>query len=135
MDSAVEHVVPSPEKDAAYVVVDGNVLRYSDKFMPVQVNLPEQCTKVEIVNIEGKHVIISLSRKHRLFIDGNEVANNINSFFVHSDFLLLTTLHHTLICFPLNEKGIKQIGSSDLTLKPYENGKNEMTPSSLYLIK
>ena len=134
MDSAVDHIVPSPDKNRAYIVVNGNVLRFTedDKFVPTKVQLPEQCIKVEIVEINKKDVIISLSHKHRLFIDGKEVSNNITSFYIHSDFLLLTTLQHTLICFPLTEKGIGQIASCDLTLKSWENGHNEMMPSGSY---
>lgn len=130
LDGTIQYIVPSPDKNSAYIVVSGTVLRYiNDEFISTGINLPDACKKVEIIEIEKKHLIISLTGRHRLFIDGKEVCNNVTSFYVHSDFLLLTTLQHSLICFPLNKKGIEQIALNDLTLKPWENGNNEILHS------
>ncbi|XP_043471428.1 putative elongator complex protein 1 [Leptopilina heterotoma] len=131
-DGAIQHIVPSPKKNSAYIIAGGTVFRYiNDEFIPIGINLPDACKKVEIIEIEKKDVIISLSLRQRLFIDGKEVCNNVTSFYVHSDFLLLTTLQHSLICFPLSKKGIGQIAVNDLTLKPWENGNNEILHSEL----
>lgn len=131
-DGAIQHIVPSPEKNSAYIIAGGTVFRYvNDEFIPIGINLPDACKKVEIIEIEKKDVIISLSLRQRLFIDGKEVCNNVTSFYVHSDFLLLTTLQHSLICFPLSKKGIGQIAVNDLTLKPWENGNNEILHSGI----
>lgn len=82
---------------------------------------------MEVVKIDSKDVIIALSCTNCFSIDGKEIAKNITSFYVHSDFLLLTTQQHTLICVPLNESGMEQLSKHDLTVKPWENGSNEIS--------
>ncbi|KAL6255015.1 hypothetical protein P5V15_013350 [Pogonomyrmex californicus] len=67
------------------------------------------CSQMEIIKI-ALNVVIALSHDN-FFIDG-EVVKNIIDFYVHSYFLLLTTLQATLIYVPLNKTGISV---SDLT--------------------
>lgn len=42
-------------------------------------------------------------------MDGQEVANNVTSLVVHSEFILLTTLRHMLLCVQLNLKGLQSL--------------------------
>jgi elongator complex protein 1 len=42
-------------------------------------------------------------------VNGQEVANNVTSFVVHSEFILLTTLRHVLLCVRLNHKGLQTL--------------------------
>lgn len=37
------------------------------------------------------------------------MANNVTSFVVHSEFILLTTLRHVLLCVRLNHKGLQSV--------------------------
>lgn len=123
MKNPIEHIVPSPDANEAYVISGGLVFKYSkDHERLEQTNvLEEQCYQVEVIKIDSKHVIIALSRPNCFLIDGREVAKNITSFCVHSDFLLLSTLQHTLICLPLDKSGMEQLDKYDLTIKPWEN--------------
>lgn len=127
MDGPIEHIIPSPDANTAYVVVDKLVLKYArdTELVPTEIELQQQCHKVEAIKIGPKDVIVALSDTNCFLIDGKEVANNITSFYVHSNFLLLTTLQHTLICVPLNENGFEQLNKHDLTVKPWENNINE----------
>lgn len=127
MDGPIEHIIPSPDANTAYVVTNKSVLKYTKDtgLDPIDIELQQFCYQVEVIKIGSKHVIVALSYTNCFLIDGREVANNITSFYVHSDFLLLTTLQHTLICVPLNENGMEQLSKHDLTIKPWENGISE----------
>ena len=37
----------------------------------------------------------------RLYVNGKEVASGITSYYIHSDFLMVTTVKHTLKCLPI----------------------------------
>ena len=37
----------------------------------------------------------------RLYVNGKEVASGITSYYIHSDFLMVTTVKHTLKCIPI----------------------------------
>lgn len=123
MDDPIEHIIPSPDAGAAYVITEKSVLIYimDAGLVPTDIELREPCCHVEAIKIGSKHFIVALSYSNCFLINGKEVANNITSFYVHSDFLLLTTLQHTLICIPLNESGMEQLKKHDLTVKPWEH--------------
>ncbi|XP_046400046.1 elongator complex protein 1 isoform X2 [Ischnura elegans] len=69
-------------------------------------NLPI-LNKMEICNISGKEYIFGLTSKNRFYINNNEVLSDCSSFFVHSEYLLLTTNHHTLISVLLEKSSIE----------------------------
>lgn len=83
--------------------------------------MAETFDQVDIVEINQKDVLVCRTSNHRLYIDDKNISNNVTSFCLHSEFLLLTTLQHTLLCFSLNEQGLNQLMTSDLTVKPWEN--------------
>jgi len=64
---------------------------------------------LQITHIDGKDVILGLSNRNRLYVDGQEVANNVTSLLIHSEFILLTTLRHMLLCAQLNHKGLQSL--------------------------
>ncbi|EFN87660.1 Elongator complex protein 1 [Harpegnathos saltator] len=123
VDDPIEHIIPSPDASAAYVITNKSVLIYTIGIglVPTNIKWTVPCCHVEAIKIGSKHFIIGLSHFYRFLIDGNEVCNNIISFYVHSEFLLLTTLQNTLICIPLNERGMKQLRKFDLTIKPWKH--------------
>lgn len=128
MDQPIGHIIPFPNACSAYVITDKSVLiynvnvekEYENELIPTDIEWRQPCCHVEAVNIDSKNFIVAQSYSNCLLIDGKEVANNITSFYVHSDFLLLTTLQHTLICIPLNESSMEQLKKHDLTVKPWE---------------
>ncbi|XP_071449948.1 elongator complex protein 1 [Hetaerina americana] len=63
--------------------------------------------KMEVCRISGVEFIFGLTSKHRFYINNNEVLSDCSSFFVHSEYLLLTTNHHTLISVLLEKSSIE----------------------------
>ncbi|XP_014468470.1 PREDICTED: elongator complex protein 1 [Dinoponera quadriceps] len=122
VDEPIEHIVPAG-MDAAYVITNKSVLKFTvdEGLVPTSIEWKESCCHVEVVKIGTRHFVVALSRTNRFLIDGEEVANNVASFYVHSAFLLLTTLQHTLICVPLDESGMERLRKHDLTVKPWEH--------------
>lgn len=127
VNDPIEHIVPSPDANIAYVIANNSVLKYTQNvgLTPTNIELKDPCYQVEVIKNGAKHIIVALSYTNCFSIDGREVANNITSFYIHSEFLLLTTLQHTLICIPLNKTGMEQLTKHDLTIKPWESGINE----------
>lgn len=136
LDFPVEHIISSPDANAAYVKVSERIFKYTldGKFEQINILLKEKCLQMEVIKLGSKEIILALSNKDFL-INGKEIANNITSFYVHSDFLLLTTLQHTLICVSLTDAGIKQLTKHDLTVKPWLNDMNVLfTGEYIFLI-
>lgn len=67
------------------------------------------CPRFGILPIEDSLHFIGLSHKGHLFIDNVQVLSNVSSFFIHTDFLLLTTLQHLLLCVEKNKLGLKAL--------------------------
>ena len=97
-----------------FQLVTGECLRYSRDAEEISpwpgggggggVTLPSVCPWTALVVTEGaaggggggaEHVL-GLSSRHRLYRDGEEIAGDVTSFCVHSEFVLVTTLKHTL---------------------------------------
>ncbi|CAG5101165.1 Similar to Elp1: Elongator complex protein 1 (Mus musculus) [Cotesia congregata] len=131
MHEHIQHIVASPGdvNDTAYLVVGNQVLKYihGEGAVPTEIIIPESCDQVEVVEIEKRHVIVMLGCTNRLYVDGTEVANNINSICIHSDFLLLTTLQHALVCVVMNADGFSKLSMSNLSLKSWGTGQTEHT--------
>lgn len=141
-DNSIEYIIPSPDINTAYIIIDCKVFKYikdterlerKNILFIKELRYYVEVIKVEAIKIDSKDVIISLSSANCFSIDGKEIAKNITSFYVHSNFLLLITQQHTLICVPLNENGIQQLSKHDLTVKPWENGSNEISLAGKFL--
>lgn len=136
VDNSIEYILPSLDANTAYIIVNRAIFKYTkdaEELDPTDILLRELCYQVEVIKIDSKDVIIALSCTNCFSIDGKEIAKNITSFYVHSDFLLLTTQQHTLICVPLNESGMEQLRKHDLTVRPWENGNNEISFTNIYI--
>ncbi|RUS86297.1 hypothetical protein EGW08_005941 [Elysia chlorotica] len=68
------------------------------------VSFPSPCTQISLTNVGSEEVVVGLTERFRFFINNIEVASNCTSFGIHNDFLLLTTLSHTLRCLPTSLK-------------------------------
>lgn len=133
MPGQIEHIVSSADSKTAYVVVNSKIYTYNDRDGLLKSDLvitnessKRAVIKVEFVRFGEKDVIVALSRKYVLYVNGKQVANNVTSFFVHSEFLLLTTLQHALICLKLDDSGLNQLCTRDLTMQPWENESNDL---------
>ncbi|XP_058806417.1 putative elongator complex protein 1 [Phymastichus coffea] len=133
MPGQIEHIIPSSDSKIAYIVVEGKIYSYNDRdgvqksdMLISNEGSIRAVIKVEFVKFNEKEVLVALTRKHILHVDGNPVANNVTSFSVHSEFLLITTLQHTLLCFKLNEIGLSQLCTKDLTIQHWNDVTNEI---------
>ncbi|XP_053985315.1 elongator complex protein 1 [Hylaeus volcanicus] len=119
----IHHIVPSPNTKEAYIVLENSIVKFSreGELIPIDIQLLNHTYKVEIVKIGEKHVVLSLSYRNCFAINGKQITNNVTSFFVHSEFLLLTTSQHTLICVSINQENFDKLVEQDLTVKPWEN--------------
>lgn len=102
MDSRIGGIVTLRERNDLVLVhlINGKILELhtADINMSESLIFPEFCARIE--SIGGR--IIGLAASGRLYIDGKEVLPAISSFFVHSHFLLVTSLQkHRLLCLPL----------------------------------
>ncbi|XP_046749478.1 putative elongator complex protein 1 [Diprion similis] len=132
---AIQHIVSSPDPETVYIVAEGCILTYSKGkgVNPTGITVSESCHQVEVIQVDNKHIVLCLSEKYCLFVDGKEIANNITSFFVHTEFLLLTTLQHVLISIALDGTGFQKLLTHDLTVEPREGVDNEKMVSGLSL--
>lgn len=72
---------------------DGSIVGARDAFV-----------HTSLVKTKGAEMaLVGLTSRNRLYVDSREVCSNASSFFVHSHFLLVTTLSHTLLCLPLDK--------------------------------
>ncbi|KYQ49072.1 Elongator complex protein 1 [Trachymyrmex zeteki] len=99
LDYPIEHIISSSDANTAYIKAKEQIFKYTQdgKFERTNITLSKLCAQIEIVKINSDDVILSLSLENSFFINGKEIAKNITSFYVHSDFVILTTLQHTLV--------------------------------------
>lgn len=135
MPGQIEHIIPSPDSRTAHVAVNGKLYAYSDRDglrksgLALEEDSTRAARKIELVRFGERDALLALSRKHALHVDGKQVANNVTSFCVHSEFVLVTTLQHALICFGLDEAGLEQLCTGDLSAQPWENEAGEVRKS------
>ena len=103
---AVTAISPHPNGQEAFLQLSsGGVAKFSLKDMALsphfQSKTPKSCVKMEAVVVGSAAALVRLSAKNRLYVDETEVLNGATSFFVHSDFLLVTTIQHELKSLPL----------------------------------
>ncbi|XP_065671082.1 putative elongator complex protein 1 isoform X2 [Hydra vulgaris] len=77
-----------------------------DGFLKLEKNvccsLPLPCSNIACLKFEDKTMVFGLTNQYRLFLNEKEIATNCTSFFVHDEFLLLTTHTHSLRCISLS---------------------------------
>ncbi|XP_046853969.1 putative elongator complex protein 1 [Xenia sp. Carnegie-2017] len=106
----------------ALELTDGSIMKYTSDSEHVKlepwfdadgnaVSLLQPCEHIAVVKIGKEEVVIGLTRHGRLYVNNKEIANNCSSFFVHDEFLLVTTTSHLLRCFSIlsDGKGIVSI--------------------------
>lgn len=69
---------------------------------PLQ-SLPSLCSQVSCVVINGNDTFVALDDRARLYVRDEVMSNECNSFFLHSDFLLYTTVNNKLCFLPLRD--------------------------------
>ncbi|XP_059055717.1 elongator complex protein 1 isoform X2 [Achroia grisella] len=127
-----ENVTPLPEAvtriqshptDSTSVFLqlrNGEILWYTKEKLEIQnIMFPVTCPNFNIISIKEDLYFIGLSHKGNLLINGAIALNNVSSFFIHTHFLLITTLQHLLLCVELTKSGISAIMEYQKTQSEY----------------
>ncbi|CAH0758252.1 unnamed protein product [Diatraea saccharalis] len=89
----------------------GEIIKYYEGGLAEsqEISFGVSCPKFNIIMIDETLYYIGLSHKNNLFLNDTMILNSVNSYFVHTHFLLLTTLQHFLLCTDLTHTGILSI--------------------------
>lgn len=110
VDGSVYKMCCDPESDDSVLAVqltDGFVLKFdmgSDLIMPwelssgEELSFPIPCQQMALCTIGEQRVVLGLTSRFRFYVNNTEIASNCTSFCVHKEYLLLTTLTHTVRC-------------------------------------
>ncbi|CAH0588039.1 unnamed protein product [Chrysodeixis includens] len=113
LPASVARVQSHPSEDSKLFLQlqNGNIFQYTlgrtTEIQDVSFGVP--CPQFNVFSIDDELHFIGLSHKSNLFIDNKKVMSNVSSFFVHTHFLLLTTLQHLLLCTELTKPGLDDI--------------------------
>lgn len=92
-------------------LISGDIVQYTSGqgliTQDILFNIP--CLKFDVIPIKNQLHFLGLSHKGNLYVNGVLALNNVSSYFVHTSFLLITTLKHFLLCIELTESGIDAI--------------------------
>lgn len=120
--SALTHFVSHPLiTTSVFLQMDtGEILEYSsdNTIKPQDIVLPETCLMFSVLSVDNDTYFLGLSHKGHLYINNSLVMNNVNSFYVHTSYLLLTTLKHMLLCIELTKMGLNALESYEKTESP-----------------
>ncbi|KAL4704458.1 hypothetical protein ACJJTC_019557 [Scirpophaga incertulas] len=111
---------PSDSSKAFLQLTTGEIIKYHEggSIDSIDILFPVPCQKFSVTLIDGNLIFLGLSYKNNLYLNNSLIMNGITSYFLHTDFILITTLQHMLLCTELTESGIN-------ALKEYQN--NEET--------
>ncbi|XP_043231779.1 elongator complex protein 1-like [Amphibalanus amphitrite] len=101
---SADAVVHSEEGSMALLDTETAELRpLTDSQSGTEVRLPVPAQQVVAVSggPAGRRRVLSLTGQRRLYCDGRPLLSACSSFGVSDDFLVVTTLEHTLLCLPL----------------------------------
>ncbi|XP_028167442.1 elongator complex protein 1 [Ostrinia furnacalis] len=106
-------IQPHPAKNTVVFIQlrNGEIVRY-DKGGSIEsqgMSFSVACPKFSLLFIDETLYYLGLSHKNTLNINGNVIMNGVSSYFVHTHFLLITTLQHLLLCTELTKLGLDAI--------------------------
>lgn len=110
MPSSVTRIQAHPSKpDTVFIQLDsGELISYTlgGDIDPQDVYFQKACPRFSVVEVENNLHFLGLSHKGQLHIDNAREICYVSSIFVHTHYLLITTLSHELVCAELTEAGI-----------------------------
>lgn len=122
-------VNPDAASSVAVQLISGTVLRFSledESLLPWEtangqyLHFPFACSQMEVTSFCGEEAVLGLTDRFRFYVNGIEVASNCTSFAIHDEFLLLTTLSHTVRCIHRHTR-VKDLSSlSDGKAHPFD---------------
>lgn len=111
MPSSITRIQPHPYKlsDTVFIQLDsGELITYTlgGDIDPQDVFFQKACPQFGVIGVENNLHFFGLTHKGQLQIDNTQEISGVSSIFVHTHFLLMTTLNHELVCAELTEPGI-----------------------------
>lgn len=105
------HSHPTKSAVAFLQLNTGEILRYDKggSIEPQDISFSATCPKFSILSIDDTLYFLGLSHKNNLFVNSAVIMNGVSSYFVHTHFLLVTTLQHLLLCTELTKSGLDAI--------------------------
>ncbi|XP_072938370.1 putative elongator complex protein 1 [Epargyreus clarus] len=119
LPSAVTKICPHPTNASVLFLqlCTGEIIEYTlnESISPEDTSFPVSCMKFDVLSIDTDLYFLGLSHKGVMYINGTMVMNNVSSYFIHTNFLLVTTLKHLLLCTDLTKAGLKAISEHEKT--------------------
>lgn len=110
MPLSVTRIQAHPYKsDTVFIQLDsGELISYTlgGDIDPQDVYFQEACPHFSVIGVEDNLHFLGLSHTGHLHIDNAREIHSVSSIFVHTHFLLITTLSHELVCAELTKPGI-----------------------------
>ncbi|XP_053611863.1 elongator complex protein 1 [Plodia interpunctella] len=89
---------------------NGDIIEYKDGNIDIhEVSFSVACPKFSVFSIHDDLYFLGLTHKGHLYLNDTVILNNVSSFFIHTHFLLITTLQHVLLCNELTKPGLSAI--------------------------
>lgn len=97
--------------------------------------LLEPCVHMRLATFNGQCAVVGLSQTAKLYVNTTQLATNCSSFYIHDNFLLLTTHWHTFHCVSLHQdvselKMLTNEGSGNESIRNVERGSRIVTAIS-----
>ncbi|XP_055943072.1 putative elongator complex protein 1 [Argiope bruennichi] len=61
--------------------------------------LLQTCPNISVISVDGKDFLLGLSEKYNLFCNDHIILSGCTSYYIHEEFLLVTTIDNVLKCF------------------------------------
>lgn len=138
LPDSVMRCKPHPTDDTKMFIHlhNGDIIEYTigGYLNPMDISLPATCPRFSAILLENELIFIGLSHKGNLYFNETLVMNNVNSYFIHTHFLMLTTLQHFLFCAELTQSGIQALQSYQKTESPHVYKRNLERGSRLVIV-
>jgi elongator complex protein 1 len=60
----------------------------------------------DVFDVDGEQTIIGRTLMGLLYVNNVDVMKSCSSYFIHSNFILVTTTDHKLLCIPRTKDGV-----------------------------
>lgn len=77
-------------------------------------NQKRHLVEMEIFQKDNSFIVFGLDKSNKFYINDQMLTNNITSFHIHQNFLLLTNLKHRLLCVPIQAEMGKFLSQTEL---------------------
>ncbi|PIK52107.1 putative elongator complex protein 1 [Apostichopus japonicus] len=79
--------------------------------------LPLTSVQIGYCTMQNKETVLGMTDRYRFYLNDVEIASDVTSFAVHSEFLILTTHSHTCKCIRLDQDSTNSLSASFNTIE------------------